>query len=242
MYAVNKLLQDAYEAIGMTMIGADTDGTMSKVGERELNRAITTLNGQGFLALSQKWADAEPARIIKFHKLAAGEDPAGSIDMAPPAKVEAVGRKLGVRYIQLRPTNHMQMAYKNPATMATGFTYDLDIEEGPDGPRNVGIVTLDGNPHGQVRIWYNGTIPHYSLDDTIYLSDLYNELLLSALTVNLANFYELSEQKKADCNTALTTAKNLIKNPTAQQRMGQCGPVGSSWADAYANGMAGYGF
>ena len=242
MYAVNTLVNDAYEAIGMTNIGDDTDGTMSKIGERELNRAITTLNGQGFLALSQKWSDAPSRRIIKFHKLAAGEDPEGSIDMEPPTKVEAVGRKLGARFVQLRPSNHMQMSGKNPMTMATAYTYDVETEEGPDGPRNVGIVTLDGEPHNTVRIWYNSQIPKYTLADTIYLSDLYNELLLAALTVNLAEFYELSPEKKAKCYTDLTTAKNLIKPPTAQQRMGQCGPLGTSWADNYANGLAGNGF
>ena len=241
MYAVNTLVNDAYEAIGMTNIGDDTDGTMSKIGERELNRAITTLNGQGFLALSQKWADSDSRRIIKFHRLAEGEDPTGSIDMEPPTKIEAVGRKLGVRFVQLRPSNHMQMAGKNPLTMATMWTYDQETEEGPEGPRSVGILTLDGDPHGDVRIWYNGQIPKYTLADTIYLSDLYNELLLSALSYNLACFYELSEEKKGKALTDLTTAKNLIKNPTAQQRMGVRGPVGTSWADNYSNGLAGFG-
>lgn len=242
MYAVNTLVNDAYEAIGMTNIGDDTDGTMSKIGERELNRAITTLNGQGFLAMSQKWADAGTDRVIRIHRLAEGEDPAGTIDMEPPDKVEAVGRKIGNRFIQLRPSNHIQMAGKNPMTMATMYTYDTEIEEGPEGPRTVGIITLDGNPHGQVRFWYNAKIPKYTLADTIYLSDLYNELLLSALCVNLAEFYELSPEKKAKCQTDLTTAKNLIKNPTAQQRMGQSGPVGTSWADNYVNGLNGFGF
>lgn len=243
MYAVNTLVNDAYEAVGMTNIGDDTEGTMAKIGERELNRAITTLNAQGFLAMSQKWADAEPATTVKFHVLEPGEAAEGSIDMPPPVKVEAVGRKLGNRFIQLRPTNHMQIAARNPGMMATAYTYDTDIEDTPGGSkRTVGILTLDGNPHGAVRIWYNGQIPHYTLSDTIYLSDLYNELLLSALCVNLAEFYELSPEKKAKAATDLTTAKNLIKNPTAQQRMGQCGPIGTSWADNYVNGLNGAGF
>lgn len=241
MYAVNTLIQDAYESIGMTGIGSETGGTESEVGLKELNRVITALNAQGFLAMSQKWVDAQPQRIIKFHRLATGEAADGSIDMDPPVRVEAVARKLGMRFIPLKPTNHMQMSMKNPLTMAYGFTYDTDIEEGPDGPRNVGVVTLDGEPHGEVRIWYNGHIPHYNLNDTIYLSDLYNELLLSGLALNLANYFELSPEKKDSCKDAFTVAKSLIKAPNAQQRMGQCGPVGTSWNDPYYNGLSGYG-
>lgn len=242
MIAVNDLIHDAYEAINMTGLGESADGDMDKVGVKQLNRLIKFLNGHGFLTMSQKWADVPRCNKVYFRKLEEGEVQPDTVNMEPPVKVEAVARKLGVRFLPLAPSNHMHMAMKNPFTMATAWTYDIEIEEGPTQPRNVGILTLDGDPHGDVRVWYNGQIPKYELDQTIYLPDLYNELLLSGLCVFLAEFYELSPEKKADLNTNFTSAKNLIKVPTAQQRMSTGGVVMGSYNDAYSNGLYGNGF
>ena len=241
MYAVNDLIHDAYEAINMVGLGESADGDMDKVGVKQLNRLITTLNKQGFLTMSQKHVDAPRANRIYFRKLEDGEEAEHTVDMVPPTKVEGVARKMGVRYVPLGPSNHMRMAMKNPYSMATAWTYDIEIEEGPTQPRNVGIVTLDGDPHESVRIWYNGQIPKYELDQVVYLPDLYNELLLSGLCVFLAEFYELAPEKKAGLETSFTTAKNLIKVPTAQQRMSEGGSIGGSYNDPYYNGMAGIG-
>lgn len=243
MIAVNELVARAYESINMTGLGESTDGTMAEVGVNELNRAISTLNSEGYLALSQKWSDADSARVIYFRKLAEGEELPNSIDMEPPVAIVAVARKIGNRFLPLNNGNHVQMSQRTPQTTATSWTYDVDVEEyGEERYRSVGILTLDGNPHGTVRIWYNSQIPQYKLEDTIYMSDLYNELLMCALCVRLAKFYELSEEKKAELNTDLTTAKNLIKRNNATQRMQQSGNLMGSYQDSYYNGMSGYGF
>lgn len=242
MYAVNDLIHDAYEAINMVGLGESADGDMDKVGVKQLNRLISFLNSHGFLTMSQKSVDAPRANKIYFRKLEQGETAEHSIDMVPPVKIEAVARKLGMRFLPLLPSNHVHMAMKNPCSMATAWTYDIEIEEGPTQPRNVGILTLDGDPHNEVRIWYNGQIPKYELDQVIYLPDIYNELLFTGLCVFLAEFYELSPEKKADLNTNFTSAKNLIKVPTAQQRMSTGGIVMGSYNDAYSNGLAGNGF
>ena len=241
MIAVNDLIHNAYESINMVGLGESADGDLDKVGIKELNRLISTLNSQGFLAMSQKWVDVPRTNKIYFRKLEAGEILPDTVNMVPPAKVEAVARKMGMRYVPLGPSNHMRMAQKNPYTMATAWTWDIEIENGPTQPRNVGIITLDGDPHGDVRIWYNGQIPKYELDQVIYLPDIYNELLMSGLCVFLANFHELSDAKKAELNTAFTTAKNLIKVPTAQQRMSEGGCISGGYNDPYYNGMAGIG-
>ncbi len=242
MIAVNDLIHDAYESINVVGLGESADGDLDKVGVKQLNRLISTLNAQGFLTMSQKHVDAPRANRIYFRKLEPDEVAEHSIDMVPPVKVEGVARKLGLRFIPLLPSNHEHMAMKNPYTMATAWTYDIEIEDGPTQPRNVGILTLDGDPHNEVRIWYNGQIPKYKLDETIYLPDIYNELLMSGLCVFLAEFHELSQEKKAELNVAFTTAKNLIKVPTAQQRMSTGGIVMGSYNDAYCNGLAGNGF
>ena len=241
MIAVNDLIHNAYEAINMVGLGESADGDLDKVGVKQLNRLITTLNDQGFLAMTQKSVDTGRANTVYIRKLEPGEAAEHTVDMVPPDKLEGVARKLGMRYVPLEPSNPILMSMKNPCTMATAWTYGTEIEEGPTSPRVVGVLNLDGDPHGDLRIWYNAKIPNYELDQVIYLPDLYNELLMSGLCYFLAVFHELSEQKKADMLTDFNIAKSLIKVPTAQQRMSAGGATGGSYNDPYYNGLAGVG-
>ena len=240
MIACNELVQQAYEGIGMAGIGESADEDMPKVGERELNALISTLNSQGYLSLAQKEMDVGPTTRVYFKKLEEGEAQSpDTIDMEPPEKVEAVCRKIGVRWLPLAPMDPVQMSMKNPASLPTAFTYYRELEEGPTQPREVGVVKLNGRPLHELRLFVNAKLPKYTLADRIYLSDLYNELLLSGLKYRLACFYELSEQKKADCNTDFTTAKRLIKRNTITQRMIVNTPLAGGYDDAYYDAMAG---
>jgi len=254
MIAVNQLIQDAYESIGMTGLGEAVgtydstddygDGNMSVVACKELNRLITQLNNQGYIAMAQKFVDVPCAKVIHFRKLQAGEirDDV-TVDMEPPEKIEAVARKVGDRYIVLTNNNAVQMAGKNPFTIAMTWTYDTEIETVPSEleQRVVGILTLDGDPRNSVRVWYNSKLPQYKLDDTIFLSDLYNELLMSGLCLRLAKYFELSEEKKADLNRDFTSAKTLIKRNNITQRMLQNSKLMGDYRDAYFNGLNGVG-
>lgn len=245
MISVNTLIQQAYEAIGMAGLGESvdsyTDDNLPVTGVNELNRLITQLNNEGYIAMAQKWVDGPCSRFIYFRKLEPGETAERTIDMVPPEKVEGVARKIGERYLVLTNNNAIQMAGKNPSTIATRWTYNTDIEDvpGTDRKRVVGILMLDGDPHNSVRVWYNEKLPKYKLDDTIYLSELYNEVLLSGLAYRLANFFELSEEKKASTGRDFTAAKSLIKQNNLTQRMLQNTVTGGSWRDAYFNGLNG---
>lgn len=256
MIAVNQLIQDAYEAIGMTGLGeavgvydsADDygDGNMSVVACKELNRLITQLNQQGYLAMSQKCVDVPCTNVIEFKELQEGETaPSNVVNMPPPDKIESVARRVGDRYIVLNNSNHVQMSQKNPYTIALSWTYDIITETTPDDhvPNNrlVGVLTLDGDPRNAVRVWYNSKLPTYKLNETIYLSDLYNELLMSGLCVRLANYFELSDEKKASLNTDFTAAKTLIKRNNITQRMLQNGKMVGDFRDLYFNGLNGAG-
>ena len=245
MLAVNELIQDAYESINMTGLGESTDGDMAVVGVKELNRAIAKLNSEGYISMSQKWVDAPCARTIYFRKLLDGEFASDTIDMEPPESIDAVARKIGNRFLPLNNGNHVQMSVINPTATASTWTYDVENETDPHdhmpGNRLVGVLTLDGNPRNDVRVWYSSKLPKYELDGVIYLSDLYNELLMSALCVRLANFYELSPEKKANLESDLLAAKTLIKRKTATQRMLQCGQLVGDYRDTYNNGLYGVG-
>lgn len=248
MIAVNQLIQDAYDSIGMTGLGEAAgeygDGNFPVVACKELNRLITQLNNEGFIAMAQQWVDAPCAKVIYFRKLVEGEVANdATVDMEAPQKVESVARQLGDRFIVLNPSNSVQMSQKNPYTTAYNWTYDTEIEQipGEDGQRVVGILRLDGNPRNTVRVWYNSKLPTYDLDDTIYLSDLYNEVLMSGLCLRLANYFELSPEKKSDCNTDFIAAKSLIKRNNITQRMLQNNRLGMDWRDSYYNGLNGVG-
>lgn len=225
-----------------------TDGNMTVVGCQELNRLIAQLNNQGFLAMSQKWVDAPAYRVIKFKSLEQGETPGGDVvDMVPPQSIVGVARKIGNVFVTLASCNHVQMAQRNPTMTATSWTYDIDTETVPnpsdhgDIVRNVGILTLDGNPRNIVRVWYNQPIPTYEPKDTIYLPDLYNELLMSGLCVRLAKYYELAPEKIDNLETDFTAAKSLIKTQNINQRMQQSACVVGDYNTAFNNGYYGVG-
>lgn len=227
-----------------------TDGNMTVVGCQELNRLITQLNNQGFLAMSQKWVDAPAQRVIEFRKLEQWEhasDFPRSVNMEPPQSIQGVARKVGNRYITLASCNHVQMAQRNQTMTATSWTYDIITETVPNESdhgnlvRNVGILTLDGNPRNSVRVWYNEKIPTYKSDDTIYLPDLYNELLMSGLCVRIAQYFELAPEKIANLEVDFTTAKNLIRTANINQRMQQSASLVGDYNSAYNNGLYGVG-
>ena len=251
MIAVNELVQEAYEALQLTGIEESTEGSMAKVGCRELNRLIADLNSEGFIAMAQKWVDVPAGASVVFKKLYAGEIPVGNVvNMEPPEKVEAVGRKVGMTYLRLAPCDPVQLASRNPLSIATSWCYDREFEELPTGivmddgstVREVGTVRLDGRSVYGLRVWYNSKLPKYELDGKIYLSDLYNNLLFYGLKYSLACFYDLTDAKKEECLVDFADAKRLIKRNNITQRMLQNGGLGGSYNDSYDNGMAGDGF
>lgn len=247
MIAVNELIQDAYKALVLTGLGESTDGDMSTVGENELNRLISTLNSQGFLALAQKFHDLPSCNRVVFKKLQPGETAApDTVDMEPPEKVEAVARKIGDRFAPLASCDLVQISARNRMSLSTSWNYSREFEQvqvdGQDIEREVGLVRFDGrNPYG-VRVFFNSKLPRYTQYDNIYLSDLYNELLFTGLKYRLACFYELSDSKKADCESEFRAAKRLIKRNNVTQRMLQCGSVEGGYDDSFWNGMGGVGF
>lgn len=246
MISCNELIQRAYEALNMTGFGESTDGTMAKAACNELNSLISTLNSEGFIAHMQKFLDVNSARVITFRKLKDGESPKpNSIDMEPPEKIEGVSRKIGERFLPLHPCDSIQLYTKSPFSLPTSWNYGREFEQLPEEfatlgetMRETGVLTLDGKSIQPLRIWYNSKMPNYNLDDTIYLSDLYNELLLSGLKWRLANLHELSDSKKDECYTAFTKAQNLIKRNNITQRMMQSGRIGGSYNDPYYNGYS----
>ena len=247
MIAVNSLIQDVFEDLNMTGIGEATEGGEAKAACKQLNRLIADLNKEDFISMTQHWVDVNPANTVVFKKLLEGETAEDNVvDMVPPEKVAGMARLVGNRFLPLHPCDIMQIAQRSPVQIPTSWYYGRDYESVPGGlgeeMREVGTIRLDGWSRSKLRVWYNSQLPKYTLDDTIYLRDSYNNLLYTGLKLRLANFFELSESKKAEAYSDHRAAKFLIKRDNITQRMMQCAPVGGSYQDAYNNGMAGNGW
>ena len=241
MIAVNELIQNAFSGIGMVGVGESADDDYPKVAENELNVLVSTLNSEGYISLAQKEIDMPPAYKYYFRKLVEGEElPRDTVDMEPPEKIDALARAIGQRWLPIPSMDPVQMSVKIPTSLPTGWTYYRELEEGPDAkPREVGVVKLNGNPMHNIRFWISSKLPRYQLDGFVYLSDLYNSMLLAGLKWRLACYFELSDQKKQDCLNEFKDAKSLIKRNTVTQRMIRSGAVGDGYDDAYWDGRAG---
>lgn len=249
MLKVNKMVHDAHEAVSLLGLGENLDGNMAEVGVRELNRLVTDLNAQSYIAQSQTTLELPGSRNTYYIKVLTDAERllphTDTVDAEPPEAVVAVGRKVGVRQVPLHSIDFVQLHTRNRGSVATSWNYQRVYEPIPDDPdgnqREVGVITLDGTLTGGGVVYANAKIPQYTLDSTIYLSDLYNELLLSGLELYLCDFHKLDNYRDR-CETRFNAAKRLIKRNNATQRMLQWGAISGSYMDNYDNGMAGYGW
>ena len=255
MIQVNSLCQMCNEMVGVvsheeSLDGQNTiDGGLSEVSVQQLNLLISELNGQGYLSMTQNYIDHANTRDLFFKVLTETErenPPQDVIDMDPPQSIDGVSRRIGMSYLPLHPIDLQQMSQKNPMTLARAWNYDRFFEPIPDDPnghmREVGRLRLDGWSQQGLRIFLSEKIPTYTLDSTIYLPDLYNNMLIQGLCCKLCDWHKLGDDIKRPYDENFTAAKSLIKRQNITQRMIQTGPVGGSYKDSYYDGIAGEGW
>ena len=240
MIACNELIDEVCQYLNIVDDEESTDGTLSQKALFELNRLICNLNSEGFIASAQKYMDIPGGKVVYIKKLAEGEElPANTVDMDPPEKVEGVSRKIGGRFLPLTPMDR--------ECLAETWNYGKSFEtvEGPGEPgqqRIVGKLEFSGYAPEGYRMFYTEKLPKFKLEDTIYLSDLYNNLIFTGLKYAMAKREKLDDTTKADAYSDFIEAKTLIKRNNITQRMIQSGPLAGSYMDAYADGLAGNGF
>lgn len=248
MIQVNKLIQMCNEMVNVVSNEDSLDGGLAQVSVNQLNLLISELNSQGYLSMSQNYVDHGNCRELRFKVLTDAErvnpDP-NVIDMEPPEVIDGVSRRIGVSYLPLHPIDLQQMSQKNPLTLAQAWNYGRYYEPIPgdlDGnQRGVGLLRLDGWCQQGIRVFLSAKLPTYNLDDTIYLPDLYNNMLIQGLCTKLCDWHKLDEYKQR-FDDAYTAAKMLIKRQNITQRMIQCGPLGGSYKDSFYDGIAGEGW
>lgn len=248
MIAVNSLIQMCNEMVNVVSHEESLE-ELSEISVQQLNLLISELNGQGYLSMSQNYLDHGNCREIRFKVLTdderANPDP-NVIDMEPPQAIDGVSRKVGMSYLPLAPIDLQQMAMKNPLTLARSWNYGRYFEPIPDDPdgrqREVGLLRMDGWAHQGYRIFLSSKLPTYTLDDTVYLPDLYNNMLIQGLCCKLCDWHKLGDVVKKPYEEAFTAAKMLIKRQNITQRMMQSGPIGASYKDSFYDGIAGEGW
>ena len=246
MIQVNKLCQMCNEMINIVSHEESLEGGLAEVSVEQLNLLISELNSQGYISLAQNYIDVGNCRTVYFKRLTEEEaEQPCVINMEPPETIDGVSRKVGVSYLPLAPIDLQQMSAKNPMTLARSWNYGRIYEPIPgneEGARRaVGVLRLDGQSHQGLRIFLSEKMPTYTLDSTIYLPDLYNNMLVQGLCERLCEWHKLYEAKP-NYTTAFNAAKALIKRSNITQRMMQTGPVGRAYNDDYADGMAGEGW
>jgi hypothetical protein len=242
-FAVNDLLQTACEDLMLTDDGTPISGELASKAESCLNRAITSLNSDGYMSLTQNIYDRVAAGNILFKKLEEGEQPSANIiNVEPPDSVDGVSRKIGNRWMKLRPMNKQFMDRTNTYSYPYLYCYGVDSEIAPSGnERQVGIVYLNGTYPSELRMYVNSQLPHYKLGDTIYLSSLYYNLVLYATEQKLIEKYKLYSYRDG-VDLELTKAQKAVDTNTANNRpdSNDSYEVGS-YLDPYYNMMGGVG-
>ena len=249
MIQVNELIQMCNEMVGVVSHEESLEGGLAEVSVQQLNLLISELNGQGYLSMTQNYIDHANTMNVYFKELTDEErvnPPQDVIDMVPPQSIDGVSRRIGMSYLPLPPIDLQQMSQKNPMTLARSWNYDRYYEPIPDDPdgvrREVGRLRLDGWCQQGIRIFLSEKLPKYTLDDTVYLPDLYNNMLIQGLCTKLCDWHHLPDETKLRYDTAFTAAKSLIKRQNITQRMIQSGPIGGSYKDNYYDGVAGEGW
>lgn len=247
MISVNQLCQTCNEMVGIVSTEDSLDGSLDRVTVQLLNMLVSELNSQGYIGLNQDWVDMPGNPVTYFKKLVPGEQAGHNVvDREPPGAVDGVSRRSGVTYIPLASCDAQQMAMRNPSAIATSWNYGRTTEPipgDPDGHRRVvGVLRLDGRCLQGMRVFTTEGIPHYDLDSTVYLPDAYNNMLVQGLCCKICDFHHTGDAVKGPFDTAFTAAKSLIKRQNVTQRMMQCGNMGRSYKDDYADGEAGNGW
>lgn len=242
MLAVNSLVQEALELTSMVGDGEAANGTLAASALGLLNRVVARLNNDNYFSSTLDFKDVHAAGEITFRKLEPGEtaDP-GVIDMEPPESIDGVSRKLGIRWVELMPSNPKDMMARKSYSLANSYCYGISDEVSPGGEsRLVGKILLNGVANGEFRVFMNRRLPKYELTDVMAISPLYHDAILYSLAVAICEKYKLYDYK-GELEKQMTSALSTIDTNTLNNRTMENGWGVGSYLDDYYDGLGGNG-
>lgn len=236
---VNELIQTACEDMSLDSDAVGGDLAASCVGL--LNRAIAMLNGDSYVVSNMREYEASSTGRIEIRKKEPGED-IGGIDAEAPQNIQGVSRKVGIRWLPLRPSNPQDMNALRTFSLPQFYSYQVDTEIAPSGKtRNVGVISFNGSAPIFAKIFAIEPLPEYKLGDRIYLSDLYHDLILYALEVRIAKKYKLTSYL-AQAEQDLADAKDAFdRNTVANRPLTNTALSSRGYMDDYYDGLGGVG-
>lgn len=242
MLAVNSLIQEALELTSMVGDGEAAEGTLAASALGLLNRVIARLNNDNYFSSTVDYRDVDAAGQILFYKLEEGEEPVkGLVDMDPPEAIEGVSRLLGIRWVQLMPSNPRDMMARKTYSLAESYSYGFSEGVGPSGePRLVGTILLNGVADSKFRVFLAKRLPKYELTDTMSISPLYHDAIVYSLAVAICEKYKLKDYQD-DMEREKAAALAVIDRNTLVNRAMEINNFGSSYMDGYYNGLGGNG-
>lgn len=242
MIAVNELIQEAFEFVSMTGDGEAVSGSQAKSGVALLNRVVSQLNNDNYFSSAQDWCEVTAGGTIEFRKLEQGEAPKpGSVDIEPPESIAGVSRQVGIRWLQLEPSNPRDMMSVASFSLADTYCYQEVPEVAPSGDsRMVGKVLLNGTCSSTFRVFYNHRLPKYGLQDTMAISPLYYDAILYTLCVAICDKYKLYDYLPR-AQARMSAALGVIDRNTLANRVMNTGAGYGSYMDAYYDGQGGNG-
>lgn len=247
MLAVNSIIQEALELTSMVGDGEAADGTLAASTLGLLNRVIARLNNDNYFSSTQDYTDIGAGGKIYFKQLEEGEtfessDGSACVNMEPPESIAGVSRKLGIRWLQLLPSNPRDQMAMTSWSLPTTYSYGFKFEKAPSGnDRMVGEVLLNGNAHALIRVFMNHRLPKYSITDNMAISPLYHDAILYSLAVAICEKYKLKDYQP-EMERQKDAALAIIDVNTLNNRALNSGLVNQeSYMDSYFNGLGGNG-
>lgn len=214
MLSVINLVQQAYELVSLVGDGEAVSGDQAASAVTLLNQLLSELNNQEYLALQCATVEVSASDIVEIRSFDETEPhPSYVVNSVPPDRILGVSIRYGQQWQPLVSTDRMTLDMADKSSWATCYTYDLAVKDGT----LTGTLTLNGKNEHELRIYYQTPLPNYTLSDTIYLSDLYNNMILQGLCLKLCRKYKLKEYQ-ADFQEEFDKACHLIKRNTADTR------------------------
>lgn len=248
--SVQQLVQTAFQNCSLIGDGESVDGTAYGTTAHDgalglLNNLLSELNNQGYIASGfsvYNFTYTHPTFILaNYTPLVSDALVLGFL----PTRIEGVSRQIGSRWLPLHSCDRQTMDTRTKMQLPTSWSYEVQKTELPNGSGTSvienGRLFLDTNKPTQVKMWCMQPIKAELENPTLFLSDIYFDLLLNGLCVKLCVKYKLTDYLPI-FEQQFKQAKNLIKRSNATQRMLQRGDLGGGYDDSFYNGLGGVGW
>ena len=248
--SVQQLVQTAFQNCSLIGDGESVDGTAYGTTAHDgalglLNNLLSELNNQGYIVSGfeeKELTYSKPTILLDRNSMFFTDEIL--LGVIPP-KLEGVSRKIGERWLPLHSCNRQQMASRNAMQLPTSWSYEVTktmfTYQGEEFFVEHGLLILDTKKPTPIKIWFSQPLKAEKNDTTLYLSDIYFDLLMNGLCVKLCVKYKLTEYLPI-FEQQFKQTKNLIKRSNATQRMLQRGDLGGGYDDSFYNGLGGLGW